>query len=150
MSIVRNPRRRVAALDLGKARVGLAISDDLGMLAHPRPALDGTSLKSLLETLRELVETEAVGRFLVGLPKDMSGSDGTAAQRAVRFCRKLADTTGCEVELVDERLTTVEATRRLREQGKRTADVKASVDSASAAILLQQWLDRRGLRRPVR
>ncbi|MBM4358095.1 MAG: Holliday junction resolvase RuvX [Deltaproteobacteria bacterium] len=141
---------RVAAIDLGKARVGVAVSDELGLLAHPRPALDGASLKALLEALGELARVESIGRFLVGLPRDMSGAEGTAAQRAVRFCRKLADTTGCEVELIDERLTTVEATRRLREQGKRTAEVKASVDSASAAILLQQWLDRRGLRRPVR
>lgn len=150
MSASRHPRRRVAALDLGKARVGLALSDELGLLAHPRPPLDGSSLKQLLAELTKLAEDESVGRFLVGLPRDMSGAAGVAAQRAVRFCRKLADTTGVEVELVDERLTTVEASRRLKEQGKRTAEVKASVDSAAAAIVLQEWLDRRGLRRPVR
>lgn len=141
--------RKVAAIDLGKARVGLALSDELGLLAHPRPALDGSSLKGLLAALAELVREEGIARFLVGLPLDLRGTEGVAAQRAARFCQKLADTTGCEVELVDERWTTVEATRRLQEQGKTGREVKAHVDSASAAIVLQQWLDRRG-RRPSR
>jgi putative Holliday junction resolvase len=148
MSTPRDSRTRVAALDLGKARVGLALSDELGLLAHPRPALDGSSLKALLGALGELARSEGIGRFLVGLPLDLRGGEGVAAQRAMRFCQKLADETGCAVELVDERLTTVEATRRLKEQGKRREEVRAGVDSASAAIVLQQWLDRRGLRRP--
>jgi putative holliday junction resolvase len=130
---------RVAAVDLGKARVGLAVSDELGMLAHPRPALDGRSLKAVLAALAKLAADEKIARFVVGVPLELSGQGGVAAQRAVRFCQKLADATGCEVELVDERLSTVEATRRLRE-GERK-DVGERVDSAAAAILLQQWLD---------
>ncbi len=132
-------KRRVAGIDLGKARVGLAVSDELGMLAHPRPALDGSSRRALLAALAELAQSEDIARFVVGYPLDMSGESGTAAQRAVKFCQQLADASRCDVELVDERLTTVEATRRLREGGRR--DVKDHVDSAAAAILLQQWLD---------
>ncbi len=139
-------RVRVAAIDLGKARVGIAVCDELGLLAHPRPALDGSSLKQLLAALAELAKTEEIARFLVGLPLDMRGGEGVAAQRAVRFCQKLADASGCEVELVDERLSTVEATRRLREGERR--DVKDRVDSAAAAILLQQWLDTHNHNRP--
>jgi putative Holliday junction resolvase len=132
---------RAAAVDLGKARVGVAVSDELGLLAHPRPALSGASLKALLEALATLAREEGIGRFLVGHPLEMSGEGGVAAQRAARFCQKLADATGCEVELVDERLTSVEATRRLREGERR--DVAARVDSAAAAIILQRWLDGR-------
>lgn len=150
MSREGHSRARVAAIDLGKVRVGLAVSDDLGLLAHPRTALDGSSLKALLQALGSLAREERIARFLVGLPLDMRGTEGVSAQRAVRFCQKLADTTGCQVELVDERLTTVEATRRLHEQGKKGRAVMASVDSASAAIVLQQWLDKRGLGRPIR
>lgn len=150
MSQTAKQRARVAAVDLGKARVGVAVSDELGLLAHPRAALDGASLKALLKGLAELAQAEGIKRFLVGLPLDMRGTEGVSAKRAVRFCQKLADTTGCEVELVDERLTTVEATRRLREQGKKGCAVQDSVDSASAAIVLQQWLDGRGLRRSIR
>jgi putative Holliday junction resolvase len=150
MSPQAHARTRVAAIDLGKARVGIALSDELALLAHPRPALDGKSLKALLSALGDLAREEGIGRFLVGLPLDMRGTEGIAAQRATRFCQKLADSTGCEVELVDERLTTVEATRRLKEQGKKGSEIKDAIDSASAAIVLQQWLDRRGLRRPIR
>lgn len=154
MSASRDLRARVAAIDLGKARVGLAVSDELGLLAHPRPALDGASLKALLGALVALAREEHVGRFLVGLPLDLRGGEGVAAQRAMRFCQKLADESGCAVELVDERLTSVEATRRLKEQGKRRDEIRDGVDSASAAIVLQQWLDgrvaRRSARRPAR
>lgn len=132
---------RVAAIDLGKARVGLAVSDELRMLAHPRPALDGSSQKAVVSALATLAKEEGLVRFLVGLPLAMSGEEGVAARRAARFCQKLADATGVEVELVDERLTTVQADRALREAGHR--DRKARIDGAAAALILQHWLDAR-------
>jgi putative Holliday junction resolvase len=132
---------RVAAIDLGKTRVGIAVADELGMLAHPRPPLSGKNDKKLLEALCAMVEEEGVTRLLVGYPLSMSGREGVAAQRAARFCQRLADRTGVEVELVDERLTSLEAERRLAEAGASRADVKARVDGEAAAIILQQWLD---------
>ncbi len=134
---------RVAAIDLGKTRVGVALSDELGMLAHPRPALSGKNDKQLLAALTRLVQSEGIGRFLVGYPLSMSGREGVAAKRAVRFCQRLANTTGVEVELVDERLTSLEAERRLTAAGASRAEVKARVDGEAAAIILQQWLDAR-------
>ncbi|MSP26362.1 MAG: Holliday junction resolvase RuvX [Myxococcales bacterium] len=134
---------RVAALDLGKARVGVAISDELGLLAHPRPALDGRNLKALLASLSALAVAESLTRFVVGMPRTLDDRTGIAAQRAVRFCEKLANHTRCEVELIDERLTTVEASRRLREGGADRRQERERIDSASAAIILQQWLDTR-------
>ena len=107
---------RVAAIDLGKARVGLAVSDDLGMMAHPRPPLDGRKRRALLDALTSLAEEEGIVRFLVGLPLSMSGREGVAAQRAMRFCQQLADATGVAVELVDERLTTVQGARDMAGQ----------------------------------
>lgn len=136
-------RGRVAAIDLGKARVGLAVSDDLRLLAHPRPALEGRSLKRLVAQLARLAEEESIERFLVGLPLSMSGEAGVAAQRAMRFCQKLADRTGREVELVDERLTTVQASRALEEAGVAKGARQAHIDGAAAAIMLQRWLDER-------
>ena len=138
---VAKPNGRVCAVDLGKARVGVAVSDELGALAHPRPALDGGNRKALLAALTKLVETEGVERFLVGLPIEMAGGLGAAAERAHRFASALAEATGREVELVDERLTTVEASRRLSEAGTRKKKQQAAIDSASAAVLLQAWLD---------
>lgn len=138
--------KRVVALDLGKSRVGVAISDDLGLLAHPRAALDGRKRPALLAKLKRLVEIEGVGRFLVGLPLDMSGELGVAAHRAVRFCQLLADACGVEVELVDERLSTVQAERALRAAGTRGGALEGKIDGAAAAILLQHWLDQRRMR----
>jgi putative Holliday junction resolvase len=136
-----DPSLRVAALDLGSVRVGLAVSDELGLLAHPRPALDGTDSKRLLAKLAELAAREPIGRFLVGLPLSLSGEPTTSARRAIRFCQKLADATGCEVELIDERLTSVQAERELLGGGADRREVKAKVDGVAAALILQQWLD---------
>jgi putative Holliday junction resolvase len=138
------PRPIVAAIDLGKARVGLAVSDELGMLAHARPNLDGKSRKALLAALAAFAREEKVARFLVGLPLDMSGAQGAAADRALGFAQELADATGVEVEMVDERLSTVEASRRLHDGGVKARAQKAKVDGAAAALILQSWLDARG------
>jgi putative Holliday junction resolvase len=133
---------RVAAIDLGKARVGLAVSDELAVLAHPRDALDASNRKKLLEALAELAHTEKISRFLVGWPLNRSGEEGREAIRARKFAQALADATHLEVELVDERFSTVEATRRLAEGGTSARARRSVVDSAAAAVLLQAWLDR--------
>jgi len=138
-------RGRAAAIDLGKARVGVAVADELGLFAHPRPLIDGRDRKALLAALAALAREEGIQRFLVGLPLEMNGAEGPAARRAASFAQALADATGVEVELVDERLSTVEASRRLREGGVDARRGKPRVDGAAAAVILQAWLDgRRG------
>jgi putative Holliday junction resolvase len=135
--------KRVAAIDLGKARVGVAVTDELGLMAHARPFLDGKSRKALLASLVELAREEQLERFLVGLPLEMNGDHGPAAQRALEFAQQLADATGVEIEMIDERLSTVEASRRLRDRGVKARDQKSLVDGAAAAVILQSWLDAR-------
>jgi putative Holliday junction resolvase len=137
---------RVLAIDLGKARVGVAVTDELGLMAHTRPFLDGKSRKALLRALAELGREDHIQRFLVGLPLEMSGREGPAARRALAFAHELADATGVEVEMVDERLSTVEAERRLRDGGLTAREQKGRIDGASAALLLQGWLDGQGRR----
>ena len=134
---------RVAAIDLGKARVGVAVADELGLMAHARPFLDGKSRKALLAALVELAREEKLTRFLVGLPLEMNGDEGPAAQRAMEFAQQLADATGVEIEMIDERLSTVEASRRLRDRGVKARDQRSLVDGAAAAVILQSWLDAR-------
>lgn len=140
--MARTSERKVAAIDLGRARVGVAVSDDLGLFAHPRPSLEGKSRKVLLDALAALAREEELGRFLVGLPLEMSGMEGLAARRAVEFAEQLANATGLPVELVDERLTTVEADRRLRAHGVSGKKNKERIDGAAAAVMLQSYLDR--------
>jgi len=132
---------RVAAVDLGKVRVGLAVSDELGVMAHPRGPLAGGNRRKLVGELADLARAERIRRFLVGLPLDRQGGEGREATRARKFAQALADATRCEVELVDERLSTVEASRRLSEGGVSARRQRPLIDSASAAVLLQAWLD---------
>jgi putative Holliday junction resolvase len=134
---------RVASIDLGKARAGVAVADELGLYAHARPFVDATSRKPLLEALKALAVSEKLERFLVGLPLELGGGEGPAARRALKFAQELADATGVEVELVDERLTTVEAARQLRASGRDARQSKSKVDGVAAAIVLQRWLDAR-------
>ena len=131
----------MAAVDLGKVRVGLAVSDELGMVAHPRPPIVGGQPRRIIAELVRLAAAEGVERFLVGLPLDRRGDEGREAGRARKFAQALADAAGREVELVDERLSTVEATRRLREGGVSARKGRKLVDGMAAAVLLQAWLD---------
>jgi putative Holliday junction resolvase len=139
---------RIAALDPGQARIGVAVSDELGMLAHPRPAIDARDRKRSLERLAKLAADEEIEKFIVGLPLDMRGDEGDAARKARAFAQSVADATERPVELVDERLTTVEAGRRLREGGTDARKGKRRIDGAAAAVLLQAWLDRGPAREP--
>ncbi len=134
---------RVAALDYGRVRIGLALTDELGLLAHPRPYLDGRDPNRALQALGALVKAEGITRFLIGLPRHLDGREGLSARRARQFARRVQGATGVPVELVDEWLSTVEASGRLRAQGLSVREQRGRVDSAAAALLLQSWLDAR-------
>lgn len=136
-------RGRVAALDFGQARIGVAVSDELGLLAHPRPFIPSKPPERALAQLVSLVRAEGIGHFLVGLPRHLSGQEGASAVVARKFARAVEKATGVTVELVDERLSTVEAHARLRESGHDSRAAKTRVDSAAAALLLQAWVDAR-------
>ena len=134
---------RAAAIDLGTVRVGLAVADELGVMAHPRPFLPGGNIGQLVEALATLAESEGIELFVVGLPRNLDGREGPPARRARRVANALAQRTGRKVELVDEWPSTRQARERLREQGLDDRAARQRVDSAAAAILLQTWLDGR-------
>lgn len=134
---------RAAGIDFGQSRVGLALTDELGLLAHPRPPLDARNLTRLIETLCDLAKEETLERFVVGLPRRLSGKEGTSARRARRFAKLLEQASGVQVELFDEWLTTREAQGRLRETGLDERRARQRVDGAAAALILQAWLDAR-------
>jgi putative Holliday junction resolvase len=140
-------RRRTCALDLGGARVGVAIDDELGVLAHPRGHFDGKDQKRLVESLKAFVAEENVGRIIVGLPLDMKGGEGEAARKARYLAQTIANATGCEIELWDERLTTVQARRSLQASEVPGRKQRSRIDEASACVILQAWLDGQGGRR---
>ena len=127
-------------LDVGEARIGVAVSDPTGALCTPldamRRAADGADLRRVAETARS---QEAV-RIVVGLPLTMEGRRGTQAQAVLRFCGELRKVTTLPVVTWDERLTTVEAQARLTEAGRKPSREKGRVDSAAAALILESYL----------
>lgn len=131
---------RALGIDLGDARVGVATSDDLGMLAHP---LETIQVKSggVLKRILELAKEKSVSTIVVGMPRNMDGTFGPAAEKSREFIEKLKAETTCRVVAWDERLTTVSAQRSLHEAGRKAKEHRAVIDQVAAQILLQSWLD---------
>ena len=132
--------RRTLALDLGRARIGVAIDDELGSMAHARGVIDARDRPAMLARLREIVADEGVGRIVVGLPVDLRGHEGDAARNARTMAQVIADATGVLVELWDERMTTMAAQRSLTASGVHGKKAKARIDEASAVGILESWL----------
>jgi len=132
---------RAAAVDLGSTRIGLAISDELGLLAHPRPFLEGVSSGQLVERLTSLAKAEGIDVFVIGLPSTLDGREGPLARRARKVAASLKQLSGCRVVLVDERLSSSQAHADLLRLGFDAKQRKTRVDSVAAAILLQTFLD---------
>lgn len=134
---------RVLALDLGSKRIGVAVSDSSGTIASPLVVLQRSGRTSLdHQRIRDLVREEEAVLLVVGMPVSMNGSNGTAAQAALKECQELATVVGVPVETLDERLTTVTADRMLIERGLRAPQRRKVIDKVAAAVILQSWLDR--------
>ena len=135
---------RAIGLDLGSKRIGVAVSDRSGTIASPLIVLArGRSRRDDHDRLAALVREEEAEVVVVGLPRSLSGGDGPAATAARAEAATLATVVGVPVELHDERLTTVTATRALADAGVRGRDRRAVVDKVAAAVILQSWLEAR-------
>jgi putative Holliday junction resolvase len=139
---------RTAAIDFGRKRLGLAITDDQGRDAYPLGAMERRSLKLDLEAIRSRLAERGVTRIVVGLPLNMDGSEGPAARAARAFAERLAAVTGLPVELYDERLSSFEAEERLRGAVSSRAARKRAVDAIAAVVILEGWLQSRARRSP--
>jgi putative Holliday junction resolvase len=136
--------KRILGLDLGEARTGVALSDELRMLAHPLETIESTSAERVARRIQKIVAERQVDCVVVGLPRRMNGALGLAAENAQRFVEKLRPLVPCEVVTWDERLSTVAAERALREAGKKTRQTRQFRDQVAAQIILQSYLDRLG------
>ncbi|MDP9097924.1 MAG: Holliday junction resolvase RuvX [Verrucomicrobiota bacterium] len=132
-------RRRILGIDLGKARIGVAVSDELGMLAHPVETIPATA--DAARRIAEIVREKDAERVVVGLPRHMNGSVGTGAMDALVFVKKLEALLPCKVVTWDERLTTMAANRALRASGRKARDSRGVVDQVAAQMILQGYLD---------
>jgi putative Holliday junction resolvase len=140
------PVMRTLALDYGSHRIGLALSDPTGTLARPLPFLPAKADAKLAREIKALAEKEKVELILLGLPRHMNGSLGEAAAKVQAFAVELGKATSVPLQLVDERLSTVQASRQLQEAGRDSRNQRGRIDSEAAAVLLQGYLDAKSFR----
>jgi putative pre-16S rRNA nuclease len=131
--------RRVLAVDYGRKKIGLALSDDLGLSARPLAILVRANRQLDLRRLREICREYAVKCVIVGNPLHIAGEAGEMAHEAARFAQRLKKHLGIPVELVDERLTTWEARQTMRASNS-SRKKKRSLDDIAAAILLRDYM----------
>ncbi len=132
---------KIMAVDLGKARTGIAVCDASEMLASPVTVIHEHDEERLLEKIAALVLEQQPKQLVVGLPKNMDGSEGESAQRCRDFAEKLEQCTQLPVVLRDERGTTITAHGYLNSTDTRGKKRKAVVDAVAATIILQDYLD---------
>jgi putative Holliday junction resolvase len=129
---------RYLGVDYGAKRIGLAISDELGLTARP---LDVVPVATLEETLRTIADEFLIGGVIVGLPTSLGGHEGDSASAARDLAAEIGTILDVPVELVDERFTSRMAESVLLEAGMKRRDRKETVDKVAAAIILQTFLD---------
>lgn len=132
---------RILALDHGTKRVGVAISDELKMIATPLEFIPAEPFNDFLVRLKEIIREKEVELILLGMPRNMDGSYGPAALKVQEFAAVLKDKIAIPIKLWDERLTSAQAQRFLIQGKVRRDERKQKVDKTAAAILLQSYLD---------
>ena len=132
---------RTLGLDVGDKRIGVALSDPMGILASALTVIERKGDNSDFEVILGLVKEHEVGRIVVGFPRSMDGSIGKQAKKTSTFAEMLSALTDVPVEMSDERLSTSIADKLLRDIGKDRQQIKKTRDAAAAALILQWYLD---------
>ena len=128
-------------LDIGDIRIGVALSDELGVAAHPLCTLTRKNRKVDLIAISDLVSIHKVERVIIGLPISLDGSIGPQAEKIQKFAKRLAHVIDIPIEFQDERFTTAEAEEILRSLNKDTEEQKALIDEVAAVIILTDYLN---------
>jgi putative holliday junction resolvase len=132
---------RILALDYGTKRIGVAVSDEMTMIATPLEYILAEPFAGFLTRLKEILREKEVELILIGMPRNMDGSYGPAAIKVQEFVAVLNDAVAIPIKTLDERLTTVQAQKFLIQGNVRREKRKEKVDKTAAAILLQSYLD---------
>lgn len=132
---------RVLALDIGEVRVGVAVSDPAGRVASPVCVLPAAEVLAHAVTFRRVLEDWEPELLVCGLPRTLAGEEGPQAERIRAQAEKIAAACGLPLEFADERLSSAEAKRILKEQGLSERAMRGKVDSVAAGLFLQSWLD---------
>ncbi len=132
---------RTLAVDIGKRRIGLAVSDPLGIVARPVETVRSVSLNVDIAKIIEIARKLEAEKIVIGDPLHMNGDAGTMSNRAHKFGELLGAVSGLPIEYCDERLTSVEAQRILQEQGVTPKRARQQIDAVAAAVILQSYLN---------
>ena len=132
---------RILGIDHGTVRIGIALSDELKMIATPLEYIPADPFADFIERFKEIIRDKEVEQIVVGMPRNMDGSYGPAAEKVREFVAFLKDAITVPIQLWDERLTTVSAQKSLIAAGTRREKRKEKVDKIAAAIILQGYLD---------
>ncbi len=133
---------RILGLDIGTKRIGVAVSDELGLLAQGKCCVDRETDDKAINDIIAIIEEGSVGKVVVGLPLNMDGSHGERAEDSTKFAESLADKTGLPVDLWDERLSTKEAEDVMLKADISRKKRKKVIDKMAAQLILQGYLDR--------
>lgn len=136
---------RILALDFGTVRIGVAVSDESKMIGLPLEMVPAQPFTGFLERLRAIIREKEVELIIVGMPRNMNGTYGPAAQRVREFVTVLKEALPMPIQTWDERLTSAQAERALDEAGMTQRNRRGKVDQMAAALLLQNYLDSLGL-----
>ena len=133
---------RFLGIDYGTVRIGLALSDPTGTLASPLPFLENQSPQQVTTALSELIQTHQIEGLVIGLPRNMDGTYGPSAQKVRDFIAQIQKSISLPITPIDERLTTAQASKQLSGIGLNQKQLRKKIDSSSACLILQQYLDR--------
>jgi putative Holliday junction resolvase len=133
---------RILGIDYGTVRIGLALSDPTGTLASPLPFLENQSPQQVTTALSELIQTHQIEGLVIGLPRNMDGTYGPSAQKVRDFIAQIQKSISLPITPIDERLTTAQASKQLSGIGLNQKQLRKKIDSSSACLILQQYLDR--------
>jgi putative Holliday junction resolvase len=133
---------RLLGIDYGTVRIGLALSDPTGILASPLPFLENQSPQQVISTMTALIETHQITGLVIGIPRNMDGTYGPSAQKVRDFIAQIQKSISLPITPIDERLTTAQASKQLSGIGLNQKQLRKKVDSSSACLILQQYLDR--------
>ncbi len=147
---VQSNARRILAIDYGRQRIGLAISDELGLTAQPLETLERTNRRNDLRRLRDVVKKLGVGRIVVGHPVRLDGSAGDMAEEAVRFAARIQKELRLPVEMFDERLSSWEAQETTARTKTKRGKHSDRIDAVAAAVILRDFLNREQTRKSAR
>jgi len=133
---------RILGIDYGDSRIGLAQSDSLGIIASGLGAVANKSMRNSIDEIATIAKINEVSKIIIGLPLNMDGTEGDRANKTKAFGKNLEKVSGVSVFYQDERMTSISATRAMDDMGIKKHKQQAQIDTKSAQIILQMYLDK--------